>query len=50
MAGHKAVEIDPQELKKAQRMWDRFADGLKYSVIATAIVLIGLALAFVKFS
>ena len=48
MADHKAVEVDQEELKNAQEMWHNFTVIGKYSTIATCVILIGLALAFVK--
>tara|TARA_R110001592_G_scaffold3525_34_gene20236 strand:- start:8683 stop:8835 length:153 start_codon:yes stop_codon:yes gene_type:complete len=50
MAEHKAVKVDPKELQKAQDFWHNFMIGTKYATIATAIILILLALAFVKFT
>ncbi len=40
---------DPQELEHAKEMWDNFAVFGKYTIYATCAILIGLALAFVKF-
>lgn len=50
MAEHEAVEVDPQELQKAEALWDNFATGVKYVSVASALVLILMALAFVKFT
>ncbi len=47
---HGAVDIDPQELKKAQEMWDAFACGSKYAILAICGVLIALALTFIDFT
>ncbi len=49
MAEQKAVEVTEQEIQHAQKMWDNFVVGSKYTIYATCIVLIALALAFVKF-
>lgn len=50
MANHEAVEIDPKELENSQAMWGGFVNASKYAVIAIIIVMVGLALAFVKFT
>jgi Bacterial aa3 type cytochrome c oxidase subunit IV len=49
MANHHAPEFDPKELENAQKNWHAFVQGGKYFTIATIVVLVGLALAFVKF-
>ncbi|MCB1593026.1 MAG: aa3-type cytochrome c oxidase subunit IV [Alphaproteobacteria bacterium] len=48
--GHQAAEADPKALKDALGMWAAFTKGGKYSAIATAVILIFLALTFVDFS
>ncbi len=48
--GHQAVDVDPKALSEAQAMWAAFAKGGKYATIATAVLLAGLALAFIDFS
>lgn len=50
MAEHKAVSVDPKDIERAQEMWGHFATATKIVTIATCVVLVGLALAFVKFS
>ena len=50
MAEHETIEIDPQELQKAEALWGHFVTGVKYVSIASALTLILLALAFVEFS
>ncbi len=50
MEEHSAVEVDPKDLEHAQNMWHNFATGGKYAVIITVLILVGLALAFVKFT
>lgn len=47
---HHQPEIDPTSLKDTQKMWDAFVQGGKYTIVATCLILIGLALAFVKFT
>lgn len=47
---HGAVDVDPRELKKAQEMWDAFACGSKYAILAICGVLIALALTFIDFT
>ena len=48
MGEHHAVDIDPTELKNAQKMWHGFTNLLKYSAILTAGVLALLALVFIN--
>lgn len=48
--GHQAVEADPKALAEARAMWSAFTKGGKYASIATAVILVLLALAFVDFS
>lgn len=50
MADHQAVEVTKEQIESAQTMWDNFVVGSKYTIYATIIVLVGLALAFVEFS
>lgn len=45
-----AVDVDPQELQKAQEMWGAFACASKYAILAICGLLIALALAFIDFS
>ncbi|MBK6896794.1 MAG: aa3-type cytochrome c oxidase subunit IV [Alphaproteobacteria bacterium] len=45
-----AVDVDPQELKKAQEMWHSFACVSKTVVVVTCVVLILLALVFIDFT
>tara|TARA_B100001093_G_C26087932_1_gene701503 strand:- start:116 stop:268 length:153 start_codon:yes stop_codon:yes gene_type:complete len=48
MAEIQNVEVTEEQVKDAQDMWAKFTVATKYCCIATAIVLIGLALGFVK--
>ena len=50
MTDHTPVQEDPQELKRAQEFWISFTGKAKWAIIATAGLLIFLALAFVPFS
>jgi hypothetical protein len=43
---HHPVEIDPQELKRAQNTWHGFTNLLKFSVIGVCAILGLLLLAF----
>ncbi len=49
MANHKPVDVDPKQIENANALWANFVSGGKYSIYATCIILIGLAVAFVKF-
>lgn len=50
MAHHNApVQEDPQQLAEAQAFWHHFTKFAKWSTIVTAIILSGLAAAFVHF-
>lgn len=48
-AKHETVKVDAKELKNAEQMWANFVTGGKYAIYGTVIILVGLALAFVKF-
>lgn len=48
MANATPPEVDPEELKKAKALWHNFTVGGKYTIYATVIILILLALGFVK--
>ncbi len=50
MANHKAVEVDPKELENSKAFWNNFLNASKYATIAVIVLMIGLALAFVKFT
>lgn len=47
MADHKPVEADPKEIERAHDMWVSFAKLSKYAIIATVIILAGMAAVFV---
>lgn len=49
MAKHETVEVDPKALENAEKMWSNFTTASKYGIVATCVVLVILALAFVKF-
>ncbi|MGH1402701.1 MAG: hypothetical protein ACRBDL_00505 [Alphaproteobacteria bacterium] len=49
MAEQKAADVTKQEVEQAQKMWDNFVVGSKFTIYATCILLIALALGFVKF-
>lgn len=49
MAEHKTPDVDPVVLKDSLVMWSSFVVIGKYSIIAIAVFLVLLALAFVKF-
>lgn len=49
MAHHAPVQEDPQELAKAEDMWHRFMQVSKVSIVVIAVILLGLAGAFVTF-
>ncbi len=48
MGNHQTVEPDPQELERANNMWESFTKVGKYSIYATVIVLVLMALAFIR--
>lgn len=50
MADHNHTEADPKQVENAQEMWHKFTAAGKYSIYATAILLILLAIGFVDFS
>jgi hypothetical protein len=50
MAHHPTPDVDPKNLETAHEMWTAFTKSGKYAVILTCVILVGLALAFVKFS
>lgn len=45
---HTPVEIDPKELKRAQDMWHNVTQAGKWGIIGIALLLIGLAAAFIR--
>jgi hypothetical protein len=45
---HHPVDIDPQDLRRAQHNWAGFTQLLKYSIIGIVAILILLALAFIR--
>ena len=50
MGEHKTVEPSQEDIERAEQMWRNFTVGSTYGIYGTVIVLIGLALAFVKFA
>ena len=50
MAEHKAVEVTKEQIQEAENLWHHFTVGMKYATYATCIILVLLALAFVKFT
>ncbi|MDH5722630.1 MAG: hypothetical protein OEY94_04830 [Alphaproteobacteria bacterium] len=48
MIEEQQVEVTNEQIRDASAMWKNFTIATKYCSIATAIVLIALALAFVK--
>ncbi len=50
MAQHQTPDVDPKTLNEAHQMWTNFLKGGKYAIIATCVVLVLMALAFVKFT
>lgn len=49
MTHHTPPDLDPKQIEEAKTLWRNFTIGGKYSIYATAIILILLALGFVKF-
>ena len=49
MAETKQVDVSKEQLREAEEMWKNFTVVTKYCSIVTAVILILLALAFVKF-
>ena len=49
MAEHKTPDVDAKQVEAAQAVWHSFVTGGKYAISFVVIVLVGLALAFVKF-
>ena len=47
MATQPPADVDPKQLKEAESLWHSFTVSMKWSIIACAVVLIVLALAFV---
>ena len=47
MGSHTPVEDDPEQLAEAQKLWNAFTAGSKWSIILIAITLIVLLFAFV---
>lgn len=50
MAHHPPADVDPEELKRAQEMWDGFTKLIKWSIISTAAILVLLVLIFFVFT
>lgn len=48
MADHTPVEADPQQIQRAQQMWHNFVRGSKIFVAVNVVVLIALALIFIR--
>lgn len=49
MAGNHPVQDDPEQLKNAENLWGVFMQSTKVSIIAVAVVMIILLMAFVPF-
>ncbi len=49
MAEQNTVEPSKDDIERADKMWKNFVTGSTYTIYATIAILIGLALAFVKF-
>jgi len=49
MAAQKEVKVTKKQLEDSTKMWHNFAVASKYSIYAIVVILIGLALAYVKF-
>lgn len=47
---HHPVEIDPQDIERANKIWQGFTEAGKWTVIAVVVVLVLLAAAFVRWS
>lgn len=43
MASHPPSEIDPEQLKHAQGLWQNFGVATKWGIILVILVLVGLA-------
>lgn len=50
MAQQEAVKVTKKQVEDAQQKWDNFVVGSKYTIYATALLLILLALGFVDFT
>lgn len=49
MAEQKISKPTKKEIQAAEDLWTNFVIGSKYTIYATILVLVGLAMAFVKF-
>ncbi len=47
MGSNTPVEDDPEQLAAAEKLWNSFTVGSKWSIILIAVVLAGLLVAFV---
>ncbi len=47
MGSNTPVQEDPEQLQNAEKFWESFAVGSKWTIILIAIVLLGLLVAFV---
>ncbi|MGH1456637.1 MAG: hypothetical protein ACRBDI_07640 [Alphaproteobacteria bacterium] len=50
MAQQEAVKVTKKQIDDAEKMWQNFVTGGKYSIYATVIILVLLAVGFVDFS
>lgn len=44
---HTPVPVDPEQVRQAQALWDKFIAISKWSIVVVAVVLTGLTIAFV---
>lgn len=49
MAQQEAVKVTKKQIDDAQKMWDNFVVCGKYTILATILILVLLALGFVDF-
>jgi hypothetical protein len=49
MANTEAVKVTKKQVDDAQNMWHNFVVGSKYSILATILILVLLAIGFVDF-
>ncbi len=47
MGSHTPVEDDPEQLETAQKIWQSFTVGTKWTIRIIAVILIGMVIAFV---
>lgn len=49
MAKQTQVKVDPKQLEHAEYLWKNFVEMSKWGIVAAAVIMIGLAAAFVPF-